>query len=85
MLAGKVIVEVIEKADEVMTYRVSLGVLLDLCEIHADLWKKVGRMPVACFLSGGTARVIFQSGRRATDSLDSLGNLVQTALEGMIT
>lgn len=82
MLASKVIIEVIDETGEPMFFDEECKVPQDLCYIHADLWRRVGRMPVACYLSDGTARVIFQSGRRASDTLDSLGDLVKTALGG---
>lgn len=82
MLADRVVIEVIEKIGIPKIFHEEYEKPQDFCDIHADLWRRVGRMPVACYLSDGTARVIFQSGRRATDTLDNLGYLVRIALEG---
>ena len=82
MYATKVIVEVVRETGRAQTHTRELGVPQTLCDVQDDLWRKVGRRPAVCLLSKGTARVIFQEGRRASDTLDSLENLVKLALEG---
>lgn len=81
MFATKLIIEIVGKTDKVKIFKREYETPQDLCYIHTELWQKVGRQPVACFLSAGTARVIFQEGRRATDTLDSLEDLVRIALK----
>jgi hypothetical protein len=53
-----------------------------MADVSTDLWRKIGRKPAVCLLSKGTARVVFQEGRRVEDTLDSLQDLVRIALEG---
>ncbi len=80
MQANRVIVEVVNSTGTVPCWEYDLDAPQTLAEVHSDLWQRVGRMPVACYLSAGTARVIFQSGRRATDTLDNLEDCVRLAL-----
>lgn len=81
MYANRVIVEVVGKGRYPVVTDKILSCPQTLVEVHDGLWRKIGRKPAVCLLSGGTARVIFQEGRRVTDTLDSLQDLVRIALE----
>jgi len=82
MYANRVIVEVVGHKGSVAEYTKELGVGQSMIEIHAELWKRVGRMPTICTLSKGECRVVFQESRRTTDTLDSLKGLVSLAING---
>lgn len=80
MYANRVIVEVVKQNGLVVTSFREFDSPQTLVEVESDLWRKVGRKPAVCLLSQGTARVIFQEGRRVTDTFDCLGDLVFLAL-----
>jgi len=80
MYANRLIVEVVKHTGQVSVSERELDVPQTLADVQDSLWRKVGRKPAVCLLSGGTARVIFQSGRRVTDTLDCLEDLVNLAL-----
>ena len=83
MYANRVVVEVIRKTGKAYTHTREYAIPRTLVEIQTDLWAKVGRMPVMAILSGGCARVTFQEGRRVTDTLDSLENLVRNSIKSL--
>lgn len=80
MYANRVIVEVVGKGRYPVVFPKEFDTPQTLVEVRDDFWQKVGRMPVMATLSGGTARVTFQEGRRAIDTLDCLEDLVKRAL-----
>ena len=81
MYANRVIIEVVGKTGRAQTHTQTLDTPQTLCDVQDSLWRKIGRKPAVCLLSGGTARVVFQEGRRVTDTLDNLQDLVRVALK----
>ena len=81
MYASRVIVEVVRKTGKAFTQERELDVPQTLVEVQTDLWRRVGRKPAVCLLSGGTARIVYQEGRMVTDTFDCLEDLVRLAQE----